>query len=71
MEWISIKDRLPEDVNDRGYIINYLCVIDSLSGAYVRCLFYLDTEFVMLGDYCDTIYHNVTHWQPVPKPPKK
>ena len=64
MEWISVKDKLPdsEDV--------YLCLFIGWD----------DMEFMRTLDYCpedkdwtDTEcipYTTVTHWMPLPEPPK-
>ncbi|OOF45157.1 hypothetical protein BKK51_07285 [Rodentibacter trehalosifermentans] len=59
--WISVDDRLPDDGKE-GLILN---------------------SFVHLGSFHDGIWYkpfggfnfaeiqNVTHWQPIPEPPKK
>lgn len=61
-EWISVKDRLPERKEDV-----YLCCIDSLAfpgTQYIRILkFYGDGTWEHGG--------NVTHWMPLPEPPKE
>ena len=57
-EWISVKDRLPEE---DGY---YLCYVESFvfQGSHFITLlnFYVGEGF---GDV-------VTHWMPLPEPPK-
>lgn len=62
MEWISVKDRLPERKEDV-----YLCCIasDAFPGTrYIRIFkFYGDGTWERGG--------NVTHWMPLPKPPKE
>lgn len=61
MDWISVKDRLPDRKEDV-----YLCCIGSLAfpgTQYIRILkFYGDGTWGHGG--------NVTHWMPLPEPPK-
>lgn len=62
MDWISVKDRLPDRKEDV-----YLCCVDSLAfpgTQYIRILkFY--------GDGTWRYGRNVTHWMPLPEPPKE
>lgn len=63
MTWISVKDRLPEENS-------WVLCTDGKSQykkIYERGIFY-DDEF-----FCYTpigIIENVTHWMPLPEPPK-
>lgn len=66
-EWISVEDRLPQ----AGQVVKYKAEIwrfgsmdriDSFSGVF-------DGEYFGDADY-DDHYENVTHWQPLPEPPK-
>ena len=73
-EWISVKDRLPENVNIEhltvgyskavlGYVTNNLCVF---------CVIY-DYERKAWRYFDDTYHivrHEITHWMPLPEPPK-
>ncbi len=65
-EWISVKDRLPEE--DKPYIISYRS----------------NDEQKVVGAFWDSfegynqfttdeglIYEDVTHWMPLPNPPKQ
>ena len=62
MEWISVKDRLPELANDYDV---------------VHVLIYLDDGFITGADYEKDGFElwadsgEVTHWMPLPEPPKE
>jgi hypothetical protein len=63
MEWISVKDRLPES-NDTHLIIAGVtkwydvCHYDLDRGVWYDCIDYDDVD-------------GVTHWMPLPEPPKE
>lgn len=60
-EWISVKDELPED--------EYECLVVNKSGGYWIGWFKADEErWVIDGTICGDGY--VTHWMPLPEPPK-
>lgn len=64
-DWISVKDSLPEK-NGR-----YLCRYEQeVYGEVCRC-----TDFGMfdsdIGEKGDWIVGKVTHWMPLPEPPKE
>jgi hypothetical protein len=69
-EWISIKDRLPEKT---GYYI----VAAEFDGEYPKCMIQTmhfvkvayGTPVNMWYDY--EISKQITHWMPLPEPPKK
>ena len=62
-EWISVKDRLPEEkANCIVYYKHAFCEDENHVGICV--CFYDGDEFQM-----DSL-HEVTHWMPIPKPPK-
>lgn len=58
MKWISVKDRLPE--NSRVLVFSP-CFIGSDETMIIRLL---DSDFVAK---CS----DVTHWMPLPEPPKE
>jgi hypothetical protein len=63
MKWISVNDRMPEDGQE---------VIIYSEGGKVEAGVYYSNEFGF--DYYDVsirdIIVNVTHWMPLPEPPK-
>ena len=58
-QWISVKDRLPE-YNQRVLV-------------YAPCMRYSDTGPIAIqsGWMCKNKHHGITHWQPLPEPPKE
>ena len=63
-EWIRVEDRLPEEDED---------VLAYIQDGYIKvaCPFYqIDggKRWAWFGG--DYMYENVTHWQPLPDPPK-
>lgn len=77
MEWISVKDRLPENDDEvliyivkdivqayflRGYWHGSIMVTDNMNDGYVS-----DRRIVKEGSSFDF----VTHWMPLPEPPKE
>lgn len=64
-EWISVKDRLPEDekqvlVYDR---IHKTCTI----GNYKKTE---ENDYWVAYQGESSIWYNITHWMPLPEPPK-
>lgn len=62
--WISVKERLPED---DGY---FLCNCNDGSPDVV-CMYYGDGEFLTPEPELSNISHIITHWMPLPQPPKE
>jgi hypothetical protein len=63
MQWISVKDRLPEV--DEVYI--------GSDGTYVFPIYYLAKSTFRNGSLWSwegESYPEVTHWMPLPEPPK-
>ena len=66
-EWISVEDRLP----DKGqYVISCLVAIDG-SWKHVGCdVYFGDGRWAMImPNECEEM--KVTHWMPLPEPPKE
>ncbi len=57
--WISVKDRLPEED------VRVLVYINS-ERSYTK----IDTDRIKYGKWIRW-YKDVTHWQPLPEPPKE
>jgi hypothetical protein len=79
-EWISVKDRLPEDVygKDREQIVVLVC---TKSGKVSQCARMADyeciadetltkVEWIKNGKFYWSKNKAVTHWMPLPQPPK-
>lgn len=62
-EWISVKDRLPQA---KEMVLAYEAAFDSMSMAFRLPN---TEEFINVGDYYTL--DAVTHWMPLPKPPKE
>lgn len=72
MEWISVKDRLPEIEQD--VLICYLVtmpddvIIQAQKVDYIHCIRqYKSTQVVDWAEYTEDI--EITHWQPLPQNP--
>jgi len=64
MEWISVKDRLPEK-NGRYIVNSSFYKNDPVMTSYFG---YRDgSKILPVSFYCK----DVTHWQPLPEPPKE
>lgn len=64
-KWISVEDRLPEDEEDK--LILLIGWDDML---FQRVALHNDSDKNWYG-WDSTKYNTVTHWQPLPEPPKK
>ncbi len=66
-EWISVEDRLP-DVPKDDYMSDYVLTYDKKAGIWVAF-------FCSSGYWCEArecvSFENVTHWMPLPEPPKE
>ena len=62
-EWISVKDRLPEE-NLRA-----LCFIQK-DGIQILCFGKYGGRMTWQGDEYNYELNEVTHWMPLPEPPK-
>ena len=61
-EWVSVKDRLPED------ICPVLVALEGLNIAFHG--FYQDEKWWKVGAGTRPFTQKVTHWMPLPQPPK-
>jgi len=66
--WISVEDRLPEDYDEVLVVTHAHKNIDGMQCAYMT-----DSEWCDPGLHCDVEIDGfvVTHWRPLPKPPKR
>lgn len=70
MEWISVKDRMPEDgLSENQRQIKVLVAIKAKNGYTVRS----QVRGKLFSDCWDWKYSagDVTHWMPLPAPPKE
>ena len=66
MEWIGVKERLPE-VNG-----NYLCAMrDNIVEPFVAIHQFYNGKFIMQEWFVENVGRAVTHWMPLPEPPKE
>lgn len=66
MEWISVEDRLPE------FHEPLLFFADDKNGAMLGMFYRNSHKFISYGRYTESTYYkaDVTHWMPLPEPPK-
>lgn len=79
MNWISVKDGLPKNENNNGDSFNYVLVGGEKDDRWVMCFAtHGCNEWTIKSDYgafSDCGWPpltpiEVTHWMPLPKPPK-
>lgn len=68
MEWISVKDRLPDK---NGDFLAYVPNEKDNTKERVETLYYMDINNWFKGDYYSRKVYGVTHWMPLPEPPKE
>ena len=64
-QWISAEDRLPEK---DGYYLTYGCIPKYRIPNHTNLTKFKDGAW--LWDVMEIPYEGVTHWQPIPEPPK-
>lgn len=68
-EWISVKDRLPElnkNVLVYGGTENHPCKYNEMTESY----FYKMSNCGIIKCAKEDMYWKVSHWMPLPEPPK-
>ena len=65
MEWISVEDGLPEI---KPYRLQGV-IIHKSNGVVMEAYYNTKTEGFMAMNFSE-LNHQVTHWQPLPEPPK-
>lgn len=63
MEWISVEDRLPDGI---GF---FFCIVVKENSVVLEGMFNTKTKRFQNRDFSE-FNHNITHWMPLPEPPK-
>ena len=69
MEWISVKDRLPKEGEENTVLVCYIGFISET--LCVATGFIDDTGLWRWGESGNRVKVRITHWMPLPEPPKK
>lgn len=64
-EWISVEERLPDDM-DAEVTVDALAYEDGV----IHQAFYDKSSGVWIDTDGDELHGEVTHWMPLPEPPK-
>jgi hypothetical protein len=74
VKWISVKDRLPLDYkNVKNFKTRYDIIVALKSGAVIVCDFKcgnMPKPWYVFENQYDVYTKYVTHWMPLPEPPK-
>ncbi len=70
-KWISVKDRLPELIPCTAGTAYSEAVIVWTSGRKAMIAVYDGIDFMCAADYWDADGEMITHWMPLPEPPKE
>jgi hypothetical protein len=62
LKWISVKDRLPTEGTS--------CLAFFESGIIDSVYYCQNSRFLLGLEGIESLYSNVTHWMPLPEPPK-
>lgn len=62
--WISVKDRLPEKRGEQFYLV----ALNEVATDF--CQYFGEGHFGIIVKGKENICDEVTHWMPLPKPPK-
>ena len=69
-EWISVKDRLPDLISYSAGIAYSETVIVLTSGRKETIAVWDGSTWIAQFDYCELWGEKITHWMPLPLPPK-
>ena len=65
MEWISVKDRLPENSDE------VICLFTGWDDMRCYRTLSFDKEYMIWFNWSGLEYITVTHWMPLPEPPNE
>jgi len=68
MNWISVEDRLPEEIDDITVPYNVVVVYDN--SCYSDCAWW-DGEQFRSPLFAGNIHKYITHWKSLPEPSKE
>ena len=74
MKWISVEDRLPETDIENGFDSSEDVLIYGKSaffGEYMVTVGWINDKKEWQFIYPENDMQNITHWQPLPEPPKE
>jgi hypothetical protein len=74
-EWISVDDRLPEDISTYLIVIKEKDIFNDRWNYEVDVAYsqgsYIDNFWDTFNDWCEGQEVHVTHWMPLPEPPQE
>lgn len=70
LEWISVKDRLPELIPSKGTRAYSETVLVWTSGRKMMCAVWDGIDFLCAMSFWEAWGEEITHWMPLPEPPK-
>ena len=65
-KWIPVSERLPEQTEPATSVL----VIDKKGRCHIGCYYKGITDDSFTGFYASAMKVDVTHWMPLPEPPK-
>lgn len=66
--WVSVDDRLPDNCGHNHYSVAVLGYCEDTKCIYTLVFDWEDSSFRHFYGNCKA--HNITHWKPLPQPPK-
>lgn len=70
MDWISVKDRLPEMIPTKGGKAYSDAVLVWTSGKKAMVAIWDGIDFLCATSFWEAWGEKITHWMPLPEPPK-